>query len=271
MGTVYIKLRRDGEIMRKKMIWGLASCVCVGLSSTAHAGLEVALHEVNTSVGLLPTTTANKWKLQTDPVSQDVNLDDYVPIAGELNNTYDPTQYSLATDPQTGAYALGYSVEGVTPYEVTSFDVLYKNGGYYQVALTPGDPEADTVTPIDEPSGGEKGEVDDITFDLISSDKNQALPITQDQLFFQLNLVALNDNPDIIPEDYTAFPGPGLGGDPPSFVEGGDPAGDTETTTFGVQGDIITASEIPEPAPIFSLGVAGLLALARRGRRKPAH
>jgi hypothetical protein len=237
------------------------------LASSAHAALEVSLHEVNTSIGLKPTSATNEWKLETDPVVPDAPTTDDT-LGGELNNTYDPSQFQLAIDPSTGTYALGWSVENIDPFQVTSFQVYDTNGGFYTVSATsnpnvdsviPSAPEPDSPYNGPAPNGIEAGIVDDITFSLQPGLKNEALPATIDQNFFELNLVPLNDNPNIVPLDYSASGGPG------SYLEIGDPEGDTPTfltfpaTTFDT-------SYVPEPTVlgILSLGVAGLAARRRR-------
>jgi hypothetical protein len=237
---------------------------CLSLASVAQAALEVKLHEVNTSVGLQPTSSSNIWKLETDPVTPDPTLSDYIPISGVLDNTYDPTQYKLAIDPSVDTsltdpgYRLGYSVESITPFQVTSFEVM-DTIGYYLVQAT-SDPTVDTITPSTDPApnGVEAGAVDDITFSLISSDKNLALPITVDQDFFQLNLVSLSGNPVIVPDLYSASGGP----DGSITIE--DPAGDIDTTNPG--DGTITTSYLPEPAEasLLLIGVIGLMARRRR-------
>src|ERR1700761_4822488 len=87
---------------------------CLGIASSAQAALQVSLHQVNTSVGLKPTNATNQWKLQTDPAIENISNDpvEYT-LGAELNNTYDPTQFSLAVSPISGTYALGYSVQGI--------------------------------------------------------------------------------------------------------------------------------------------------------------
>lgn len=263
--------------------WAVLAISCLGVASSAQAALEVSLHEVNTSIGLKATNATNSWKLETDPsipaisIGNDTTDASYIPIAGELNNTYDPTQFSLAVSPNanplitqanplTPNYQLGYSVEAIDPFSVTGFQVFDTNGGYYQVSISPSDPDDESVTPVNSPNGIQAGIVDDITFVLNPSEKNEALPATQDQNFFELNLVALNNNPIIVPQDYTSSGGPG------SYLEIGNPGGNNITLTNGQTGPdgqtvVFNGAMIPEPATL-SLAMLGMVGLAARRRRR---
>ncbi|MGD0389405.1 MAG: PEP-CTERM sorting domain-containing protein [Tepidisphaeraceae bacterium] len=236
---------------------------CLLLTSAANAALEVALHEVNTSVGLKPTSTMNIWKLETDPFSSDPVLSNYIPVSGVLDNTYDPNQFKLAIDPSVSTptltdpgYRLGYSVEGIPPFQVTSFEVM-DTVGYYLVEAT-SDPTVDTITPSTDPgpNGIEAGAVDDINFSLIPSEQNEALPITEDQNFFELNLVPLEGTPVIVPDLYSAS------GDPGGSITIEDSEGNTDTTGPGG----INPSYAPEPtgASLLAIGAIGLAARRRR-------
>jgi len=244
-------------------------CSCLLLPSAAHAALEVALHEVNTSVGLKPTSNTNIWKLETDPViPADSSLGDYIPINGVLANSYDPTQFKLATDPNITpsstdpGYRLGYSVEGVPPFQVTSFEVM-DTTGYWLVQAT-SDPTVDTITPSSDPApnGIEAGAVDDITFSLIPSEQNEALPITVDQNFFELNLVPLTESPVIVDDLYSASGGPN---GQITIEDPQDPAAGTDTTTDS--NGVISTSYLPEPAAASLLAI-GAIGLAARRRRQ---
>src|SRR5450432_2497213 len=125
---------------------GIASAASIfGLAPLARGALQVALHEVNTSVGLLPTSTANKWKLQTDPAIVDPVLSSYIPVNGSLCNSFDPTKFKLAVNPLSLTYALGDTVEGLGAYQVTQFDVETKNGGLVDVKQDPSDPTKDII------------------------------------------------------------------------------------------------------------------------------
>jgi hypothetical protein len=111
------------------------------------------------------------------------------------------------------------------------------------------------------------GEVDDIMFNLIPSDKNLATSVTDDQDFFQLNLTQLNPTPDIIPDLYKVFGGPG------SFLTIQDPGGTTMTTDFSATGAFdggptIVPSEVPEPGSASLLAIAAVGILDRRRRRR---
>jgi hypothetical protein len=251
--------------------WAVLAISCLGVVAPAQAALEKSLHEVNTSVGLKPTNATNQLKLETDPSipagSSDTTDSSYIPIAGAIDNTYDPSQFKLAIDPNTATYALGYSVQGIDPFEVDSFQVLDTNGGFYTVSMT-SDPNVDTVTPSTDPApnGIEAGKVNLVTFGLIPSMKNLALPATQDQNFFELNLVALNGSPDIIPENYSTGGGPGC------FLQLGNPGGTIITLTDGVQGPdgqivVFNASIVPEPASVGLLGITAVGLMGRRRRR----
>jgi len=242
---------------------------CLLSASAAQAALEVKLHEVNTSIGLQPNSTTNIWKLETDPVTPDPVLSDYIPISGVLDNTYDPTQFRLATihdyppypvpGPSDPGYRLGYSVESISPFLVTSFEVM-DTVGYYLVQGT-SNPEVDTITPSTDPApnGIEAGAVDDITFSLISSQKQLAQPITVDQNFFELNLVPLEGNPVIVPDLYSASGGPN------GSITIADPSGDVDTTTDS--NGTISTSYLPEPAAASLLGIGAVGLAARRRRR----
>jgi hypothetical protein len=254
--------------------WSALALSCVAVTSgTAQAALEVALHEVNTSVGLKATNATNQWKLQTDPQVNDPDSS-LVPLAGALDNTYDPTQFSLDVGPGGNPllaegvpdYQLGYSVQGDDPFKVTSFDVFYNNGGYYHVSAS-SDPRFDNVTPVDEPSGGEAGLVEHINFVLDPSLKNEVLPANQDQNFFELNLTALENTPNIIPMSYST------GGSPGDFVTIGDPGdgANTHTITFGGTGDdgdpvVFQTSYLPEPTAVgvLCIGAFGLMSRKKK-------
>jgi hypothetical protein len=257
-------------------IRGLAiiSLSCFLAAPAAQAALEVAAGKVNTSVGLTKAnakTATQQWQLETDPQmttgpilpESDQTLGNYFPVSGVMDNTFDPTQYQLETDP-SGNFALGYSVYGIDPFQVTSFKVVcldtetgLNDGSYFEVDATT-NPLVDTVTTFGDPNpNAETGQVDDITYSLISSAKgpNSPLPITQDQLFFGLNLIALEDTPNINPQLYSAFGGPN------GTLTISDGGGNTNTVSGP---DNFTTSYVPEPASGALLAVGALGLLKRR-------
>ncbi|MDP9172459.1 MAG: PEP-CTERM sorting domain-containing protein [Planctomycetota bacterium] len=242
---------------------GLAGALaCLGWLPKAQAALQVALHHANTSVGILPTSTLNKWKLQTDPAIPDQNVADYIPVAGSLCNSYDPTKFKLAVNPITGNYALGDTAVGLGPFEVTSFDVQTKNGGLIDVKIDPTNPKKDVITDTGDVGGGESGNVLNIAFDLIPDRIAEALPAVQDQLFFELNLVQIGPgaapfNPGLV----TAFP------DAKSFITivPIDPLSNDPPQTTPPEG-IDPSNNLPEPAAsgLIVLGATGWLGRRRR-------
>ncbi|HEX4054871.1 MAG TPA: PEP-CTERM sorting domain-containing protein [Tepidisphaeraceae bacterium] len=247
-----------------------ATMLCLGFVSVAHGALEKELHEVNTSVGLLPTSATNVWKLETDPVlsiqnspdslTSGFDLSTAIPIEGMLDASFDPTKFQLALDPGN-EFALGYSVQGLGAYSVTGFEVLLSTGGYVDVQETNGNPLEDTVMDVGDTQGGvETGVVDDIHFVLQSSLKNLALLATQDQLFYQLNLVAIGGGPGFDPGIGMTFAGPD------SFLTVEDANGNMDTTTNDPDGGqyIYSSSTVPEPATIGLLGLASAGLLRRR-------
>lgn len=247
-----------------------ATVFCLGFASAAHGALEKELHEVNTSVGLLPTSATNDWKLETDPTlsiqnsTDDTSLFDLstaLPIEGMLDASFDPTKFQLALDPTTENFALGFSVQGLGAYDVVGFEVLLSTGGYVDVQETDGNPLLDTVTDVGDTTGGvETGIVDDIHFVLDPSLKNLALLATEDQLFYQLNLVALGSGPGFDPGIGTAFAGPD------SYLTVEDANGNMDTTYNDPdEGEyIFSSSTVPEPAAFGLLGMAAAGALRRR-------
>ncbi|MGD0463214.1 MAG: PEP-CTERM sorting domain-containing protein [Tepidisphaeraceae bacterium] len=241
-----------------------ATLICLGLVSVAQGAAETKLKEANTSIGVLPTSVTNEWKLITDPaittpapvdntVDETFDPSQYYVIGGSLDNTYDASKYHLLQDPTTDTYATGVSVEGVLPYEVTGFDVLMNGGGNVDVQVNPTDPAVDTVTKTGDTSDGELGEVDDITFALIGDLRGMAKTSDMDQDFFDLVLV---DNEGTAPPTTgTAF------GGPDSFITLGpiNPANPNVDITD------INPSGLPEPASAaLMLFGAGFMGLRRR-------
>jgi hypothetical protein len=254
---------------------------CFFLGSAAQAALEVELHEVNTSVGLAKTA-ANTWKLETDPVMTPSNapadipegelLSDFYPVSGVLDNTFDPKSFYLATTvagDESAPLGLGFSVDGVDPFGVSSFEVLcldpdgVNRGSYILVQQTAGNGEADSITDVGNPDQAmETGQVDDINYYLIASDKSatEPMPVTVDQDFFELNLVPLTGNPVIVPDLYSASGG----ADGALTISDGN--GNTDTTT--TENGTFTTSYVPEPTSAVLLGIPSLLLLKRRAARQ---
>ena len=247
-------------MLLQKKSWAVLALSCLGVAPSARAALEVSLHEVNTSVGLKPTNATNQWKLETDPAVPDApTVDDT--LGGSVNNTYDPSQFKLATDTETGQYALGYSVQGIDPFIVTSF-IVEDTVGSYTVSenLTT---DVQTVTPSVDPAPNnvEAGIVEDITFELNLSEQNEALPATMDQNFFQLNLVPLENIPNIIGANYSTYGAAG------SYLLIGDPGDIPNGTMLSFPTTTFDPSYVPEPAMIGLLGMGTLGLMARRRAR----
>jgi hypothetical protein len=257
-------------------VGGIVAASCFLFGSVAHAALEKELHEVDTSIGLA-NTAANTWKLETDPVMSPTNapadipegemLSDFYPVSGILDNTFDPTQFYLATTvagSETAPLGLGYSVSGIDPFGVSSFEVMcldpdgVNRGSYILVQQTAGNGEADSVTDVGDPDQAmETGAVDDINYYLIASDKSatEPLPVTVDQNFFELNLVPLTGNPVIVPDLYSAS-----GGSDGTLVIS-DGNGNTDTTNEN--NGTFTTSYIPEPTSAMLLGIPAMMLLKR--------
>jgi PEP-CTERM motif len=271
--------------MRFGHLCGLA-VLALGFAFTydAQAALQVTLGEVNTSVGVKPTSTKNKWALQTDPEinasSAGPNLDDYIPFQGSLCDSYDPTKFQLDTNPTTGQYDLGDTVQGMGPYEVFGFDVLMNGGGVVDVHANPlGGP--DLINLIGNTTGGEAGEVLNIQYELIPDRTNQAAPVDTDQFFYQINLTQIQD---VTPDDgvsplASAFD-PGVVtafGNVNSFLtinttnpnSGGLPSYTTTFSATGFNGGpnfIPSTNAVPEPTTLSLLAI-GILSLATRRNR----
>jgi PEP-CTERM motif len=200
-----------------------ATLICLGTVSVAHGAAETALKEANTSIGVLPTTTTNKWKLITDPAvntpapantpdSNQVTIDpmNYIVIGGNLANVFDPTKQHILQD-SSGNYATGVSVEGILPYEILGFDVVTKDGGSVDVSVNPANPAVDLITDdtTDGPvGGGESGLVDNIKFALIGDLRSEAVTAINDADFFDLVLVD-NDGVTGPPTTGMVIGGPG--------------------------------------------------------------
>jgi hypothetical protein len=259
-----------------------AAAMALGFAAPmAHAALQVQLHQVNTSVGLQPTTATNKWKLQTDPsvtitnpTSNESDQEDppspfhfYIPIAGQFGNTWDPTKFNLAVSPVTNTYSLGDTVDGLLPYQVLSFDVLMKDGGSYHVQEDPTNPALDDVIPNGDVGGGEAGEIDNVNFALIGDLKSTAPSADSDPFLYEINLIPIDPGPDFDPGVATVKIGPN------DFYTIGPSASDPNSedpviTTFNNpdEGQIINGATtgVPEPA---TSGLLAALTFGLFGRR----
>jgi PEP-CTERM motif len=253
---------------------GLAVLACgFVFADAAKAALQVELGEVNTSVNVKPTTTANKWKLQTDPsVDPSITGPDfstYIVGDGALSNSYDPTKFTLATNPTTSTYGLGFTVEGLGAYEVTGFTVEMNGGGTIKVQAnaTPGGP--DVVTDTGTVNQGEAGVVEDVEYQLIPDRIADALPANMDQFFYEINLNQIGTNPNFDPGVVTVF------GDAGSFLtvqpmnpgSGNPPITTLFNPTSGPGGgpNFQTNTNVPEPT---SLGLLAIGAFGLLGRRR---
>jgi hypothetical protein len=247
-----------------------ATLICLGSVSVAHGAAETALKEANTSIGVLPTNATNKWKLITDPVVNTpvpANTPDgnqvsiipmnYIVIGGNLENTYDATQFHLLQD-NTGNYATGVSVEGILPYEILGFDVVTMDGGSIDVTVNPTNPAVDLITndttngPV---GGGESGTVDNIKFALIGDLRGDAATADVDSNFFDLVLI---DN-----DGFTGPPTTGtVSGGPGGEIDLG-PTDPTDPTVVPIT--FINPQSVPEPttAGLMLLGTA-FMGLRRR-------
>jgi hypothetical protein len=260
--------------------WGLLSCaMMLALPGFSMAAQQLVLGLVNTSVGVKATSTKNKFRLETDPTltGSSVAVDnpaDLIPTEGLLNNSFDTSQFTLVTDPNTGTYGLGASVQGVAPYEVLGFDVQTVDGGVIDVTDNGigGSTVAPDTTLGDEGvtkgpdgaapavGGGETGNVFDIHFKIVSDENTpptQALPSNEDQVFYNLFLNQSGDNP--LGSIDTTF------SDPTSYVTFAPMTGvvgeTPETVTFP---NIISSSTVPEVSSAGFLGFVGLTLILRR-------
>jgi hypothetical protein len=292
-----VSFDRENVMSLKRTIGSVFVVSCLSIPPCANAALEIAAHKASTST-TLAHTAANAWALETDPAISNAPgedtppLMDYFYLGGNLQNTYDPSQFTLNTDPN-GYPTLQTSVSGLGDYLVTGFTVDYfanpngfKDPGgvsdtyqgtdgvpeYPSITVTAAsltlNPDADGNLPdINLPVG----EVDDITFELnsvvedglINSADDQGEPnVTVDQFFFQLNLTG-SVNPTIIPSLYTSSGGqnglltyfdPDLNPNDPNYL----------MTTVNPN---INPSQIPEPASISLLAISGVGLLGRRRSR----
>jgi hypothetical protein len=272
--------------MRRVHLVGSAILACGFIfTGGADAALQVALGEVNTSVDVKPTTTKNKWKLETDPsIASPLagpDLDDYIPVAGSLCDSYDPTEFQLAINPNTGTYGLGYTVQGEGPFEVTGFDVQTNDGGFIDVRENPTPGGPDIVTLLGNTGGGESGNILNIMYQVIPDRTDEVAPADTDQLFYQVNLTQIQDTDDAVtPDDGTFNPGIVTAfGNVNSFLtisttnpnSGGNPSYTTDFSATGGPGggpNFFPSSNVPEPttAVVGIIGIAGLLGRPSRRR-----
>ncbi len=255
---------------------GLTLCC---LPYSAEAALQVALGEVNTSVGLAPTTTKNKWALQTDPAIDNSattgpDLSQDIPMEGMLNNSFDPTKFTLDTDPfpnpttvppapAPGAitYGLGFTVMGLGAYQVVGFKVETVGDGLISVQQNPTFGQPDIVT--GDIGGTPDGNILDIHFKLVPSMRNLALPATEDQLFYQINLTQIPDTTDFDPGVATTF----VNNDSFLMIGPADPTAPPGQNLMTGPSGINGSSNVPEPTSL-SLLVLGAIGLANRRRRR---
>jgi hypothetical protein len=254
--------------------------ISLGIASAAKAGLEKELGEVDTSVGLTKAnavTATQKWELTTDPLDpvlqEDSSLDMY-PLIGSLNNSWDPTKFNLATDTDPNAvnqyptenplfFALGYTVMGVGPFEVTSFTVDMTGddpgdgGGSITVSENDADPGVDSISDTGDYLGTPTGMITDVVYQVIPSDRDEELTIANDQDFYQINLFQIGTDPNFDPGIATASAGPD------SYLD----VTDFDGTTVPIPSSDIMPSQTPEPASAALLGMAAIGLLARRRPR----
>jgi hypothetical protein len=249
-----------------------ATFSCLAFAPVARAALETAQKEVNTSIGVQPTSTANKYKLITDPTVTVTNpapdgvapiFDPslYIPISGAFATLYDPTKQHLATNAD-GQYATGVTVEGILPFQVLGFDVLMNGGGNIQVEVDPSNPAADIVTPTGDVTDGEAGEVDDIQFALIGDLRGTALTANLDQNFYD---VVLLDNPGV-----TGPPSGTVEGGPGGFLTIGPVDPNNPNSPEDVTSQDINPMSTPEPgSAVLMLVSASFMGLRRRKSSVP--
>jgi len=270
----------------------LSGILGLTLESVAHGAAQVALGKVNTSVGILPTNTTNKWKLQTDPIVTDISnngpdFSQYQPQDGSLSNTFDNTKFTLhsSTDPNTDPVhnPLNFQLDGSDPsmnglggFSVMSADIQMTGGGDVDIFRDTTNffqTDATDDTTNGSISGVPTGMITNITFEITPINNsgiqaNDVLPANQDQNFFELDLDALTAGlvPNFTPGLVTVFGGPGdflnvMPIDPGSGLQ-------PIMTQYNAQNNpFVPSSATPEPGSLTLLGLAGMALLPRRRRR----
>jgi PEP-CTERM motif len=270
------KMMLSGRFKSAVAVVGFALCC---LPCSTKAALQVELGEVNTSVGLAPTTTKNKWALQTDPaINNDTttgpDLSQDIPMEGMLNNSFDPTKFTLDLDPfpnpttvppapAPGAitYGLGFTVMGLGAYQVVGFEVETVGGGLISVQQNPTFGQPDVVT--GDIGGTPDGNILDIHFKLVPSMRNLALPATEDQLFYQINLTQIPTDPNFDPGVATTF----VNNDSFLMIGPSDPSAPPGQNIMTGPSGINGSSNVPEPTSLSLLGLGAISLVTRRRRR----
>ena len=187
-----------------------------------------------------------------------------------LNNSFDTSKFTLdmdpfpnplTTPPNAITYGLGYTVMGMGAYTVIGFEVETVGGGLIDVQQNPTAGQPDLVT--GNIGGTPDGNILDIHFKLDPSRRNLALPATEDQYFYQVNLTQIPTTDTFDPGVATTYT------NPDSFVmispsdPSAPPTDDLMTGPSGIAG----SSSVPEPTSLALLTLASLAAASRRRRQ----
>jgi hypothetical protein len=243
--------------------WGLLLCgIVLFLPNLVRAAEQKALGLVDTSTNIKPTSSKNKFILITDPTlaASPTGNDptQLIPTNGSLSDYFDPTQFTLATDPSTGTFDLGGSVAGYSPFHVSSFTVQSLYGSLTVSDNGEGGDNYSTSGEFD--SSQLTGYVTHIDFYLPADSASQAQTSDQDQNFYQIYLDGLTPNSA---DGYAMTEA--LSGD---FVTFGPSTGSTgqtsETVTFGN----IVPSAVPEVSSAGFLAFVGVTLFLRRRREQ---